>query len=69
MAKKKLHSPAQGREVASSVNGAPPRRASAPGLWIFFQPVDHKKGEKLSVDFIDIFAAPPAIAIAGGAAV
>ena len=47
---------------------SPPARKRARTV-DFFQPVDHKKGEKLSVDFIDIFAAPPAIAIAGGAAV
>ena len=33
--RQKLHSPSQGRGVASPVNGAPPRRACAPGLCIF----------------------------------
>lgn len=34
----KPHSPSQGRGVASFLAGAPPRRASAPGLWIFCLP-------------------------------
>ncbi len=36
--KQKLHNPSIRRGVASYLAGAPPRRASAPGLWIFCLP-------------------------------